>query len=216
MESLESVLKRCKVVMDGHFVLSGDLRLHTGRYFEKANLYKADTSVLVDLCWDLARKLRASIGEQIDLVVSPAPMGVVLAHRVAERLGEIYQNGARAVFTEKEGVRQVLGRGFYEDVVASRGILVLDDVTTTGLTIRKIAEEIRRVGGRIVATETVCNRGNVTPDNIYGLPLISLLRIFLKTWREEDCPLCKKAVPVTASVGRGAEFLSEHPEYPSK
>ena len=40
-----------------------------------------------------------------------------------------------------------------------------------------------------------------------GAPFSSLATVEFKSWEENDCPLCKKGIPINISVGKGKEYL---------
>jgi orotate phosphoribosyltransferase len=218
MENIEKKLAECGAFLKGHFVLTS--REHSGKYIEKVNLYKADPRILNDLCSDIAREVgirfSAFSGNKIEIVVSPSPIGVVIAHKVAEYLGEIYQDMVIPLFMEKGGDgRQIFKRGFAE-IVGGKKILVVDDNMTTGKTLREIVNEVTFLGGNVIALAVFCDRSGAEFVDLYGLPLFSLVGIKMEKWPEGKCPLCKNKVPIDLLIGKGAEFLAEHPEYPRK
>ena len=96
-----------------------------------------------------------------------------------------------------------------------KDVLIVDDITITGESIRQIIRAVTVLKkGRVVAVAVFCNRGVAVPDNLYTLPVISLSNIKLKIWWENHCPLCKAKVPINANIERGREFLESHPGYP--
>ncbi len=205
-----------KYILKGHFVLTS--RLHSSDYLEKADLYKSDPELLDEICWEIASELSTKFsafsGNKINAVTAPAPFGAVIAHLVACYLGKFYQDKVMPLFTEKgKNGHQVFKRGFDQDL-KGKNVLVLDDILTTGGTIRQLINEVTVAGGNVLAVAVLCLRGELQAEDLYGLPLISVIDIPMKTWPEEKCPLCKKEALINLSVGKGAEFLVQHPEYP--
>lgn len=212
MQDIAKTLEKRAVFLKGHFVL--DSFLHTDEYVDKANLYK-DPILTDHVCWRMAQKifLHFHREEPPEVVVGPATGGIVLSNRIARYLSDFYEARVVSLFTEKdEEGNQELKRGCLTDIPGRR-ILVVDDVVTTGLQVRQIIEEAQKNKGDVVGVGMLCHR----PDSRYrklNLPLIALLERRLKTWKEEECPLCKKRAPVNKWVGRGIEFLNSHPDYP--
>ena len=88
-------------------------------------------------------------------------------------------------------------------------ILVVDDILTTGGSVRKVVETTRSFGGNVVAVGVLCNRGGIKPEDVGGVPrLFALVNVKLDAWDEMDCPLCASGVPVNTDVGKGREFLA--------
>ena len=217
MENIKDMLAESGVFLRGHFVLSS--MRHSDEYLQKTKIYK-NPAILDDLCWEIAQEVAlpfsAAKGRGIEVVVGPAMGGIILSNRVAYHLTQLYQEDVISLFTEKdEKGKQVLKRGYLTDIPGKRALIV-DDVITTGHSVREIMAEIIDNGGIPAVVAAVCNRGNVQPADFNDLTLISLLDMEMNDWKEGECPLCKKKVPIDPFLGRGAEFLALHPEYPRK
>ncbi len=128
-----------------------------------------------------------------------------------------------AVYAEKEGVelvsssygplppkyedKFVIKRG-YDKLITGKNVLVVEDVLTTGGSVRKVIEATRAIGGNVIGVGALWNRGGITSQNVANVPkLISLVNRKLDEWDEKDCPLCKQGVPININVGKGREFL---------
>lgn len=90
-------------------------------------------------------------------------------------------------------------------------MLVVDDVLTTGSSVKKVVELVRRYGAHVVGVAALCNRGDVSLSNLGDVPrLETLIQMSLKSWSEEECAAdgpCAKGIPINTSVGKGKEFL---------
>ncbi|MFH0788787.1 MAG: phosphoribosyltransferase family protein [Pseudomonadota bacterium] len=207
----EGIFEKCGAVLKGHFVLSS--MEHSDTYLEKVYLYR-NPVIFEELCLQTAREV-ASRTKNIEAVVGPAPIGAVLAQRVAYHLGVMQQKTIVPFFTEKDKEGQhTFRRNFVKDL-AGKSVLVVDDVITTGKTIQDLVKAVVLLKGQIAAVAVICNRSEDVLNNFYMFPVISLLRMKLKTW-PPPCPLCNARVPISADIGRGREFLAAHPGYPSK
>ena len=135
---------------------------------------------------ELAALLKRSLDEAtVSAVVSPALGGVVIGHEVARALG------CRGIFTERVAGKMTLRRGF--EIARDERIVVVEDVTTTGGSIREVVEVVKEHGGRPAAVGLIVNRaGNLD----FEVPLVYLVKADIANHRPEVCPLCKKGVPV--------------------
>ena len=137
-----------------------------------------------------------------------------LAQRVAYYLGEIYHKEIVHFSVEKDGMgNRVFGRNFDQDL-KGKDVLIVDDITITGESIIRIIKAVTLKKGRVKAVAVICNRSNTASNNLFGFPVISLLKIKLQVWYGNDCPLCKARVPINPEIERGREFLESHPGYP--
>lgn len=101
----------------------------------------------------------------------------------------------------------VIKRG-YEKLVPGRRVLVVEDVLTTGGTVKKVIRAVRELGGEVVGLGALCNRGGLTAESI-GVPkLFALTNVTLDSWEGEACPLCAQNVPINTDVGKGRDFLA--------
>jgi len=110
---------------------------------------------------------------------------------------------------------RILKRG-YENIVPGRRVLVVEDVTTTGGSVKKAVDAVKAADGIVVAVCCIWNRGNVKAEDI-GVPVLeSLVTKEIPTWPADECPLCKelimsggkKGVPVNVTIGHGKQFLA--------
>ncbi|MFH1423970.1 MAG: hypothetical protein ABIG29_03415 [Candidatus Nealsonbacteria bacterium] len=204
---IEETFKGCEAIHKGHFVLKAGE--HSDTYLEKEKIY-GNSVVFENLCRAIAHEV-SSKSIDIDAVVGSVHK---LAQRVAYYLGEIRQKTVISLSVEKDGTgKRVFGRSFDQDL-AGKDVLVVDDITITGESVRQIIKATILKKGHVVAVAVICNRGGVAPGNLYGLTIISLSKMKLKIWWENDCPLCQAKVPINANIERGREFLESHPDYP--
>ena len=69
--------------------------------------------------------------------------GILLAHEVGKALG------TRAIFTERENGKMTLRRGF--QIPAGTRVLVVEDIVTTGGSVKEVMEVVKEHGGELVA-----------------------------------------------------------------
>lgn len=169
-------------LLEGHFILSSGLR---------SSVYLQCAKVLQDpvrsgrLCAALADKVRAQVGDKIDLVVSPAMGGVVVGYEVGRQLG------VHAIFTERVDNQFTLRRGF--EIPHGANILMVEDVVTTGLSSRECIDTIVHAGGRVVAAACLIDRSGGRAD--VGVPLIALAQIMAPSYQPDQIPPELAAIP---------------------
>lgn len=161
--------------LEGHFILSSGL--HSPIFLQKALVF-AHPDRTERLCRALAEKIRDTIAHPIDVVVSPAVGGIIPGYETARHLG------ARAIFTEREAGQFTLRRGF--ELKASDRVVLVEDVITTGLSIRECLAALRATGAEIVAGACLIDRSGGTAD--IGLPLISLAEVSIPTYDADNLP----------------------------
>lgn len=186
----------------GHFVfVSG---LHANTYINKNAVYPY-TSEVSKMCRAVAERFK---DKGVEIVVGPATGGIILSQWVAHHLAELEGREVYSAYADKDGEGFVIKRG-YEDMVKGKKTLVVEDLVTTGGSLKKVIAEARRVGGEVIGAVAVVNRGGVTKEGI-GDPneFISMLTVHMNQWPEEQCDLCKRAIPVNIDIGHGKEFLA--------
>jgi orotate phosphoribosyltransferase len=103
----------------------------------------------------------------------------------------------------------VLKRG-YDKKASGKRVLAMDDVLTTGGSLKKTILAARACGADVIGAAALCNRGGVTVKDIGNPPdLRSLWNLNLKSFPADACPLCKDKVPVNTNVGKGRDFLAK-------
>ena len=119
------------------------------------------------------------------LVVGPTTGGVVIAYEVARQLG------LRGVIAERDPAGgRTIGRHFR--IEPGERALVVDDVLTTGGSVREAIEAVRKAGGDPVGVAVMVDRSGGQVD--FGIPLYSATDVEMKTWAPADCPLCAAGI----------------------
>lgn len=198
------------VITDSHVVYTSGK--HGSAYVNKDAIYP-HTLLTCRLCRELARHF---LHDAVQVVIAPAVGGVILSQWVAYHLTEdgFRQTGIETdvlgVYAEKspDDGSFVITRG-YDALVRDRRVLVVEDVLTTGGSVRKVVEAVRANGGEVVGVGALCNRGGVTKHDLGDVPqLAALLNVRLDAWDAAACPLCARGVPINTAVGKGREFLA--------
>lgn len=197
------ILQKVGAFHAGHFVfVSG---LHADTYINKNALYPY-TRAVSELCRGIAEMYQ---GKGVDAVVGPATGGIILSQWVAHHLTELKGKEVYSTYADKDGDNFVVRRG-YDELLRGKNVLVVEDLVTTGGSLKKVVAAARGVGGTVVAAVAVCNRGQVTKDMVGNPPeFVSLLTVHLDQWPEAECDMCKRDIPINTDVGHGKEFLAK-------
>ena len=195
----------------GHFVYAyGD---HGGVYINKKEVFKDSTQTSI-LCEQIAEHFKCL---EIDAVAGPESGGIIMANWVAMHSSRLCERKVDVIHLFKKGPLMVVGKD-QEKKISGKKILLVDDIATTGSSLKKCAEIINNLEGLIVGIGLLWLRGNesIFLNLFQGIPVFPLIRARLDGWSEEQCRLigpCSKNVPINTDFGHGAEFLKEHPEF---
>lgn len=199
------ILVRSSAVLRGHFVLrSGD---HSDTYVNKDAIFP-NTGYLSRLCEMIAERWGA---EAPGVVVGPVAGGVALAQWTAHHFSRRMGFQVPAIYADKKeggGDYQFELRRGFDRIVRDRSVFIVEDVLTTGGSVKGVFDAVTASGGRVVGVGALCNRGNVTQDKVGNVPIIALTKVRADAWPAAECTLCAQGVPINTEVGKGKEFLA--------
>jgi orotate phosphoribosyltransferase len=177
-------LKVAGALMDGHFLLASGR--HSDRYIEKFHLLR-NPEVTSRICAGFAD---AFADQGIDVVVGPTTGGIILAFEVGRLLG------VAAAYAERKSDGSD-GREFRRSTTFAPGsrVLVLDDILTTGGSVRETLAALAEQPVEVVAVGVLVDRSGGKVQ-FAGVPLMSLLQLDVTTWAADECPLCKAGAPL--------------------
>ena len=183
---MRRIFQAAGAILSGHFLLTSGR--HSDTYIQCA-LVLQFPEYAARLGSELAKRFA---GMGLGCVVGPALGGIIVAYEVARVLG------VRALFTERvDGVMR-LRRGF--TVAPAERALVVEDVVTTGGSIKEAATVIADLGGRIAGFGALIDRSEGKAD--FEAPFHALLKIDAVTWDPEECPLCRAGIPAVKPGSR--------------
>jgi orotate phosphoribosyltransferase len=177
-------------LLRGHFVLTSGR--HSDQYFEKFDVLRWPEHVAT-LCAELATRVRAA-GIDATVVLGPTTLGIVLAYELAGQLGLPAAYGEKNA-DGKRFVRRV------EHLSAHDRVLIVDDILTTGGSIRECQELVESVGAETVCAAVLVDRANGTLD--LGVPLVSALAVEVQSWDAAEVPDWLTAIPISRPGSTG-------------
>lgn len=178
-EEIIKIFKDTGAMLTGHFRLTSGR--HSDQYFQCALVLQHPRYTDV-LCRELANRYA---GERISAVIGPAMGGIVVSYETARVLG------VRSLFTERDNGKMTLRRGF--SIEPGEKVLVVEDVITTGGSVREVIEVVRGLGGHVVGAAVLVDRSNGTAD--IGVRTEALLTTQVLSYSPEECPLCRQGIP---------------------
>ena len=185
-DSTLEVFEETGAYLKGHFLLTSGL--HSNEYLQCA-LVLQHPRIAERLGAELARRF-----SPCDLVASPALGGLIMGHEVARALD------CRFLFTEREGGRMALRRGF--SIRSGERAVVIEDVVTTGGSTREVIDVLRASGAEVLGAGSIIDRSGGRVD--LGVPRVALASLDALSWPPEECPLCRQGVPVVKPGSRQA------------
>ncbi|MGI8926628.1 MAG: orotate phosphoribosyltransferase [Tepidiformaceae bacterium] len=176
---LEQELKARGALLSGHFRLASGR--HAGTYIEKFRILQWP-DLAGALCGQIAHEFRG----QADLVAGPTTGGVILSYETARHLG------LRSVIAERaeSGSSREFKRGF--QVGPGERVLVVDDVLTTGGSIRDVMAAVHACGADVAGVGVLIDRSGGTVS--FGVPFFACLTVDVASWAAAECPLCAEGM----------------------
>jgi orotate phosphoribosyltransferase len=171
-DDLKEALAERGALLTGHFRLSSGR--HSDRFVQKFRVLE-DPSILEPVARAIADAFRST---KPTVVVSAAVGGIVLGYEVARQLG------TKAIFVEKENGVATLRRGF--ELGPSDRALVVEDVVTTGLSVREVMDVVRGRDAAVAGVGAIVVRAAVD----FGVPTFALLDLPIVSYEAAECPQC--------------------------
>lgn len=176
---LGKLLEESGAILKGHFVLTSGR--HSDVYFEKFRVLE-QPKALTALCTEIAEHFAG----QVDIVAGPTTGGIIIAFEVARQMG------LQAVYIESEQGVKMLRRG--AAIPSQARVLVVDDVLTTGLSLKETIQVVEREGAKAVGAAALIDR--VTAEIDLGCPLFSAYKVEAQTWAPDELPDWLEQIPV--------------------
>ena len=188
-DQILSIFRSTEALLEGHFVLTSGR--HSASYFQCAKVLQhpeyltAFSIMIADEYEDQAP----------DVVISPAIGGVVLGTEVGTQLG------CRTIFAERKEGNMVIRRGFH--IEKGEKVLVVEDVITTGGSVREVMDLVEQAGGNILGVGVLVDRsnGSVTLHNNQ----YSIVKLDAVSYGEDEVPDDLAAIPIQKP---GSRYLS--------
>jgi len=178
-QKLFNYLKESGSILEGHFLLSSGL--HSPNYVQCALALKNPIKAA-----EFGKELfKLWKWEKPNIIVSPALGGIIIGYEVARFFKVPF------IFTERENNIMTLRRGF--EIKKGEKAIIVEDVFTTGKSTLEVAQILKSKKAKILGAMSIINRMG---KNKLPFKNISLLKLDLKTYTKENCPLCLSKIPL--------------------
>lgn len=186
-DRVADLMKAAGALMEGHFRLSSGL--HSDEYCQCAKVAEHP-----EISEELGRMLADLFRDHgVNVVISPAIGGIVIGYEVGRALG------VRAIWAERVDGAMTMKRGF--GVSPGERVLIIEDVVTTGGSVREVAEVVKESGAEIVGFGFIMDRSR-QPLDLPGPTKALLEARDMKTYDPDTCPLCADGIPLVKPGSR--------------
>lgn len=212
---LRSLIQAGAFHIDSHFVLASGQHATD---FANARLIGCDPQALMEACYPIA-EYYADKG--IEVVIGPAEGGLSVAFCVTYLMNRIkkgddptIRNAYASKITDAGGNEGFLLKRGMDGEVAGKTCLLVDDVGTTGKSLRQTQGAIQRAGGTPAYGAYLIIRGEELTAESLGLrELYTPARLILPSWTPEECARngpCSRKVPIRTDLGHGEAYVRRH------
>jgi orotate phosphoribosyltransferase len=183
METSEviDIFRQAGAVLEGHFILTSGLR--SPIFLQKARVFM-HADMTERLCRALAGEIRERVEGRIDYVVGPAVGGLIPAYETSRHLN------VPAIWVEREGGEFRLRRFEIEE---GARVVIIEDIVTTGLSIRETIDCMRALGAEVLAAACLIDRS--AGKTSVGVPLIALAEYEVPAYPADRLPPELAAIP---------------------
>jgi orotate phosphoribosyltransferase len=181
VDEVLEIFRSAGAILHGHFILTSGLRSPV--FLQKARVFMhADKTEM--LCKGLAAKIRAEVPGRIDYVVGPAIGGLIPAYETSRHLG------VPAIWVERENGEFRLRRF---DIEKDARVVIVEDIVTTGLSIRETIACLEQLGTQVVAAACIIDRSAGKAD--VGAKLVALAEYEVPAYPADHLPPELAAIP---------------------
>jgi len=174
------IFRNTGALLDGHFILTSGR--HSSSYFQCARVLQYPKH-LTHFASMIAEHYK---GTKIETVISPAIGGVVLGTEVGRLLN------AQTIFAERKDGEMCIRRCF--EIEPGQNILVVEDVITTGGSVKEVMDQVINQEGNIVGVGVMVDRSNGTVslhENQF-----SIIALEATSYESDEVPDSLSAMPV--------------------
>ena len=212
MSIMEKLAKAGAVYTNDHLVLTSGR--HSSVYINLRVI-----APMVKLVDSVTYELTCETPAYPDIIVGPETMGRTLTYALASRK----LNRPLALWCDVAGDGEdktaswPVKMGFENTLKPGMTAIVIDDLLTTGSSVKPVVDLLRASGIEVLGIAVVIRRNPDVTAETLGVPDLWVLKDVNggETYAAKDCPMCAACKPLRLRPGHGWKFAEEHPDYPS-
>jgi len=186
-----TILQECDALLEGHFRYTSGR--HGSMYFEKIKV--AARPDLVIQLGEMTAAQMEDISHGIDVVCAPAFGAIVFGFATAAAMGKPF------AFLQRDADGTMGIRPGFRNVVENARVLLVEDVVTTGGSVRESLLVLDSLGAETVMVGLLVDRTGGTLE--LPVPYRALLTVKAESWKPEECPMCMNGVEVVKPGSSG-------------
>lgn len=190
-EKVLGILTECDALLEGHFRYTSGR--HGKLYFEKIKVARRP-----DLVMELGRitaEQMEDIKDSFDVVCAPAFGAIVFGFATAHAMGKPF------AFLQRDADGAMGIRSGFKGAVENAKVLLVEDVVTTGGSVREAIEVLNKLNASVVMVGLLVDRTNGKLE--LPAPYRALLTVKAESWNPDECPMCKEGIEVTKPGSSG-------------
>ena len=189
-EEYLDIFRQTGALLEGHFVLTSGR--HSSSYFQCAKVLQHPKYL------NFFSKIISDHFQTLDIntVISPAVGGIVIGTSVGGELDK------KTIFAERENGKMMLRRGF--SISEGEKVLVVEDVVTTGGSVKEVMETVEDLGGEVVGVAVIVDRSNgkvILHDNQF-----SIVKLQVESFDENEVPAELATIPIEKPGSRSLKI----------
>ena len=193
------ILTECDALLEGHFRYTSGR--HGKLYFEKIKV-----ACRPDLAMELGKMTAIQmedITSSFDVVCAPAFGAIVFGFATAHAMGKPF------AFLQRDADGTMGIRSGFKGIVKNARVLLVEDVVTTGGSVREAIEVLNELDASVVMVGLLVDRTNGELE--LPAPYRALLTVKVESWNPDECPMCRERIEITkpGSSGKKDQPLSE-------
>ncbi|MDR0887484.1 MAG: hypothetical protein LBM97_02235 [Candidatus Nomurabacteria bacterium] len=212
MSILQTLKDRGAIITDSHLVLTSGK--HSSGYVNMRAIAH-DVNLLQNIGNQLAMTLQ-ELNPQV--IIGPETLGRTLASFTAATLNKVTRGGKIPAIWCEMGEKEASfsPKLAFDQLVKSQSVAIVDDLLTTGISIRKVVDLVEQHGCTVICAAVVVQRDAVVTAADCNVPQLFALETItggIPTFDAASCPLCDAEAPMLLRPGHGHEWIKTHPDY---
>jgi orotate phosphoribosyltransferase len=190
------ILTECDALLEGHFSYTSGR--HGKLYFEKIKVARRP-----DLVMELGSMMKQQMSDvqnSFEVVCAPAFGAIVFGFAAAFAMNKPF------AFLQRDADGKMSIRSGFRALVENSRVLLVEDVVTTGGSVREAIEVLTSLNASVVMAGLLVDRTNGKLE--LPVPYRALLSVKAESWDPDECPMCKEGIELKKPGSSGKKLTS--------